>query len=98
MRLWHCHFVYISNAQIIQVFNFVDKIKLFNAATSDFINNQFLFNLKTDVKKRSKPNVNKYIIPTLLNKIIRSIEDFYNMYIKNKYVKIVKHKTMTPKV
>lgn len=39
-----------------------------------------------------------YITSAPLNKIIERIKDFYNIYIKSKYTKIIKHKAMTLKI
>ena len=41
-----------------------------------------------------------HIIPTsiLLNKIMESIEDFCDMCIKDKNIRIIKHKVMIPKL
>lgn len=68
---------------------------MLDIATSNSNNNQFSSNLKADDGKRSKPDINMHITLALLNKIIESIEDFYDIYIKNKYIKIVKHKVIT---
>lgn len=58
-------------------------------------NNFLLLDLNIDNKKKSKPNINKNINFALFNKIIKNIKDFFNIYIKNKYIKIIKYKPKT---
>lgn len=57
-----------------------------------------MLDLEADDGKRSEPNIDTNITSALLNKIMKSIEDIYDTYIKSKYTKIVKHKAMIPKV
>lgn len=98
MRLEYRRFAHTSNTQIIQVSKLVDGIKLLDAATSNSNDDQFSSNSEADIGKKSEPDINTYItsILALLNKIIKSIKDFCNMYIKSKYIKIIKHQAMTP--
>lgn len=57
-------------------------IKLSNAATSNLNNDQFFLNLETNYKEKSAPDINIYINPASLNKIMQNIENFCNIYIK----------------
>lgn len=66
-----------------------------DTAISNSNNNQFFLDLETDDRKKSEPDVNIYIIPIPLNKMIEIIQDIYNIYIESKYIKIVKYKTIT---
>lgn len=67
-----------------------------DAASSNSNNDQFSSNLEPDDKERSKLDVNMHIISALFNKIIKSIENFCNIYINNKHARIIKYKAMTP--
>lgn len=96
VRLWHYHFAYASNVQIIQAFKLVDGIKLLDATISNSNDNQFSSDLEADDGKRSNPDIDMHITPTptLPNKIIKSIEDLCDMCIKSKYTRIIKHNAM----
>lgn len=96
MRLCHCYFAHTSNAWIIQVSKLVDQIKLSDAVIRNFNNDQFSLDSETDDGEKNEPNIDKYIILALFNKIMKNIADFYDMCIKNKYTIIIKHKAMTP--
>lgn len=95
MRLKHCHFTYASNIWIIQAFKLDDRIKLSDVITSNSNNNQFSSNLEVDNKEKSEPDIDMHIILALLNKIMKNIKNFYNTYIENKHIKVIKYKTMT---
>ena len=96
MRLWNYCFVYIKNTWIIQTSKLVNGIKLSDAAINNFNDNQFFLDLRIDNKEKNKLDIDMHITLALLNKIIESIEDFCNIYIKNKHIKVVKHKAITP--
>lgn len=49
---------------------------------------------ETNNREKNESYINIYITLTLLNKIIESIEDFYNTYNKSKYIRIIKYKRM----
>lgn len=65
-----------------------------NIAINNSNNNQFSLDLEIDDRKKSESDENMHITLISLNKIIKSIEDPCDMYIKSKYIKIVKHKAM----
>lgn len=98
VRLWHCHFTYISSVWIIQASNLVDGIKLSNIAIDNFNDNPFSLDLEANDEKEIKPDIDIYITltPASLNKIMESIKDFCDTYIKSKYIKIIKYKKITP--
>lgn len=64
---------------------------------TNILNNYILLsNSEIKDKKESELDINKDIdIISSFNKIIINIKDFYDIYIKNKYIKIIKHKPMT---
>ena len=98
MRLWHYRFAHTINAQIIQVFKLVDRIKLSNVATSNSNNDPFSSDSDVDDREKSEPDMDTHITPTptLPIKIMKSIKDFYDICIKNKHIKIIKYKAITP--
>lgn len=96
VRLWYYHFAYASNTWIIQGSKLVNKIRLLEIAISNFNNDSFCLVLKTDTKEWSELDIDTYITLALLNKIIKSIEDLYNICIKSRYIRIIKYKVMTP--
>lgn len=105
MRLWYCHFTCISNAEIIQVTKLVNSIKLLDTATNSSNDNWFSLNSKADNKKRSekvdgreenKPDIDMHFFSAVLNKIMESIKNLCDTYIKSEYTKIVKYKAMIP--
>lgn len=67
-------------------------MKLLDTNIENFYNYQFSSDLKIDNKKESELDIFNL---ALFNKIMESIKDLYNMYIKSKYTKIVKHKAIT---
>lgn len=100
VRVWHCRFAYASNGWIIQAFKLVDRIKLSDVATSNYNDDQFSSDSEADDGKQSEPNIDIYINPTLvlLHKDMGSIKNLCDTCIKNKYIKIIKHKAMTSAV
>lgn len=69
---------------------------MLDVATSNSNNDQFSSNSEANDEERSKLNVNTHITPASLNKIIKNIEDFCDMYSESKHTKIIKYKAMTP--
>lgn len=82
MQLRYCHFAQASKNWIIKGFKLYDRIKLLDTATSTSNNDQFFSDSKANNRERSKPDVDTYIISAPLSKIIKSIEDFCDIYIK----------------
>lgn len=100
MRFWYCRFTHTNNIRIIQASKLVHEIKLSNTAINNSNNNQFFLDSEVNDGQKSEPNIDIHItpIPTPLNKIIESIKNLCDIYIKSKYIKIIKYKAITPAI
>lgn len=63
-----------------------------NITINTLNNNLISLDSKIDDRKNNELDINTWI---LFNKIIKNIKDFYDIYIENKHIKIVKYKVMT---
>lgn len=92
MRLQHCYFAHINNAQIVQVSKLVNRRKLSGVDSRNSNYDWFFSDSEIDNAEKNEPDINNL---ASFNKILESIKDLSDTCIKIKYIKIIKHKAMT---
>lgn len=107
IKLWHHRVKYALNARIIKVSKLINNINIMIEDNQQRSKRYFFSNSKNNHKNNiSKPSLNSNNIPyltfttMLFNKIIsitnhnNFVKQLYNLYIENKYTKIIKHNKM----